>query len=249
MRKFLTTLTLSLGLVSASSWAAQPVVINVDDASPPFSYKAGGNVIGVYPAIFYAAFARMKVPLKINAKPWVQALAEADTGKVAIGNIYSTPERQAKYDFSEPVVVENIAVYFNKKKPIAFKSASDLYGKKVGSVSARFYGDDFEAGKKSGGITVIEGRSDKANLLQLSTGGLDAVLAPEDSARGIIAVKRLDNIDMSHAYLISNVGHLAFVKTAKQTDLLDRFNKTIAAMKQDGTLAKIVKEELSRSNF
>ena len=78
----------------------------------------------------------MKVPLKINAKPWVQALAEADTGKAAIGNIFSTPERLAKYDFSEPVVVENIAVYFNKTKPVAFKSVSDLYGKKVGSVSA-----------------------------------------------------------------------------------------------------------------
>ena len=129
------------------------------------------------------------------------------------------------------------------------KAVEVAFGKKVGSVTARFYGDDFEAGKKSGGITVIEGRSDKANLQLLSAGGLDAVLAPEDSARGIITAKRLDNIDKSHAYLISNVGHLAFVKTAKQTDLLDRFNKTIAAMKQDGTLAKIVKEELSRSNF
>ena len=68
------------------------------------------------------------------------------------------------------------------------------------------------------------------------------MIAPEDSARGIIAAKRLDNLVKSQDYLISNVGHLAFVKTAKQTDLLDKFNKTIAAMKQDGTLAKIVKE-------
>lgn len=44
-------------------------------------------------------------------------------------------------------------------------------------------------------------------------------------------------------YLISDKGHLAFVKSANQTELLEKFNKTIAAMKQDGSLDKIVKRD------
>ncbi len=248
MKRLLAALASALCFTS-SALAADPVVINVDDASPPFAYSAGGKAIGVYPAIFYAAFAKMKVPVKIVAKPWNQALAEANTGKVAIGDFYSTPERLTQYDFSEPVFTENIAVYFNKKKPIDFKNIGDLYGKKVGTVRARYYGDAFEAAKKNNGITTIEAGNDKVNFQKLSAGSLDALIATEESGKAIIYAEKLPGVEQAKEFLSSNKGHLAFIKSARQTELLARFNKAIADMKQDGTLDKIAKDEISKANF
>ena len=245
MKKLLAVFIAAI-IFAGTAWAANPVLINVDDASPPFAYSVGGNVVGIYPIIFYKAFARMGVPVKISAKPWNQALAEADNGKVAIGDIYATPERLAKYDFSEPIFTENIAVYFNKNKPINFKSIADLYGKKVGIVHGRYYGDSFEAAKKNAGITTIESFNDKANFQNLTSGGLDAILSTEESGRAIIFSSKLLSVEQSKEYLISNKGHLSFVKSANQTELLAKFNKTIAAMKLDGSFDKLVRSELDR---
>mgnify|MGYP003616357829 CR=1 FL=1 len=245
MNRLLVVFAAALCLIGSAS-AANPVVINVDDASPPFAYSAGGNVIGVYPTLFYTAFAKMGIPVKLVAKPWNQSLAEADAGKAAIGYFFATPERLTRYDFSEPVFTENIAVYYNKAKPINFKNIRDLYGKKIGVVRNRHYGEDFAAAKKNGGITTIESFNDKMNFRNLNGGLGDAVLATEESGKAILFSEKLLGVEQGKEYLISNKGHLAFVKSANQTELLEKFNKTIAAMKQDGSLDKIVKQELTR---
>ena len=68
MNRLLVVFAAALCLIGSAS-AANPVVINVDDASPPFAYSAGGNVIGVYPTLFYTAFAKMGIPVKLVANP------------------------------------------------------------------------------------------------------------------------------------------------------------------------------------
>ena len=84
------------------------------------------------------------------------------------------------------------------------------------------------------------------NFRNLNGGLVDAVLATEESGKAILFSEKLLGVEQGKEYLISNKGHLAFVKSANQTELLEKFNKTIAAMKQDGSLDKIVKQELTR---
>ena len=229
-----------------SAWAADTVAINVDAENPPFMSAQGGKPIGVYPAVLAAAFAKMNVPMTLDAKPWKRALAEMDDAKAGVGGIYKNDERAAKYDFSEPILTENTAVYFNKAKPIEFKTVADLHGKRVGVIRGWSYGDLFDAARKEGKITVEEVQNDKTNLLKLVEGRLDAVLAIEEAGKSVIAAEKLTNIDQGKAFLASNKAHLAFNKSAKQTDLLAKFSKAIADMKQDGTLDKIVLKELAK---
>ena len=82
--------------------------------------------------------------------------------------------------------------------------------------------------------------------MKLAEGRLDAVLAIEESGKAAIAAAKLGNVDQAKTFLASNRAHLAFAKSAKQTELLGKFNKAIAAMKPDGSLDKIVLQELAK---
>lgn len=230
----------------ASACAADTVRINVDAENPPFMSAREGQPSGVYPALIATALTRMRQPFTLEAKPWKRALLELDEGRAGVGGIYKNGERAAKYDFSDPMLTEHIAVYFNKARPIAFKTLSDLYGKRVGVIRGWSYGDAFDAARRKGAITVEEVASDKANFLKLVHGRLDAVLAVEEAGRAVIAAEKLAAIDHSEALLASNTAHLAFNRSAGQSDLLARFNKAIGEMKRDGTLDAIVRAELAR---
>ena len=232
-------------LVSIAS-AADPIRINVDAENPPFMFAKDGKPAGVYPALIAAAMSKAGVAITMEAKPWKRALSEIDEGKSGIGGIYKNNERAQKYDFSEPILTENTAVYFNKSKPIDFKTVADLNGKKVGVIRGWSYGDAFDAARKAGTISTEETSSDYSNLMMLAKGRVDAVLAIEEAGEAAIAAANLADIEQGKTFLASNKVHLAFAKSAKQTDTLGRFNKAIAAMKQDGSLDKIVQQELTK---
>ncbi len=240
-----TALLGSAFLGGGTSWAADPVIVNVDAENPPFMFASGGKPAGVYPAVISAAFAKMNVPLKLEAKPWKRVISEIDEGKAGVGGIYKNDERAKKYDYSGPIISENLAVYSHKDKPIEYKAIADLHGKKVGVIAGWSYGDEFDAAKKGGKITVEEVTNDEKNLRKLEEGRLDAVIAVEDAAKPIISSRKLGNIVQAKQLLASNKSYLAFNKSTNQTALLDQFSKTIAAMRDDGSLDKIVVEALA----
>ncbi len=236
-----------LCLASLSScFAANPVLVNVDIGNPPFMYVKDGKAAGVYPAIIAAAFARMGVPVTIEAKPWKRAIAEVEEGKAGIGDFYKNEERIRKFDFSESILSENFAVFFNKKNPVNFRTLADLDGKRVGVIRGWSYGDAFDAARRNNRFVIYEVSSDSANLGMLQLGRLDIAVAVEESGNAEIAASKLTDIEQSRNYLISSKGHLAFAKTARKTELLANFSKTIAAMKADGSLDRIVLKELSK---
>ena len=233
-------------LLVGISWAADPLLVLVDAENPPFMFVQDGKAAGVYPAVISAAFVKMNVAAKFEAKPWKRALAEMDEGKGGVGGIYKNDERAQKYDFSDPILTENTAVYFNKSKPIDFKTVADLNGKRVGVIRGWSYGDAFDAARKDGKISVEEVPNDKANFLKLAEGRLDAVLAIEEAGKAIVVSEKLGNVDQGKTFLASNKAHLAFNKSSKQVELLANFSKTIAGMQQDGSLEKIVLKELAK---
>ena len=233
-------------LASSSSMAEAPVVISVDEGNPPFMYSWEGKAAGIYPAVIAAAMGRAGIDVVLQTRPWKRALNEMEQGKAGVGGIYKTDERLLKYDFSVPIRLENVAVYFNRASPVNCETLAGLNGKRVGVLLGWSYGDRFDEARKSGKFLVEGVSNDRANLLKLTAGRLDAVLSIEESASAVIATERLSNLDQCQTYLAPNPAYLAFAKQAKRADLLDRFNKSIDAMKQDGSLEKIVLQELAR---
>ena len=233
--------------VAPGSEATRPViVVDVDAENPPFMSSRAGYAVGLYPTVIRAALGRCHGNVRVQAKPWKRAFVEIDKARAGVGGLYKNAERLAKYDFSDPIYVENIAVYYRQVRPLEFRSVSDLHGKKVGVLRGWSYGDAFDTARTNGSIATEEVSGDRSNFLKLLDGRLDAVLAIEESGRTTLAAPRMRGIDQAGVYLASFPVHLAFNKAAGKGDLLACFNKALAEMKIDGSFDRIVREELGR---
>jgi len=220
------------------------LVVNVDAENPPFMSSRGGYAVGLYPAILRVALARCHDNVHVEAKPWKRAFAEIDKGLAGIGGLYKNAERLARYDFSDPIHVENIAVYYRRAKPVDFRMVADLYGKRVGVLRGWSYGDDFDRASRDGSIATEEVSSDRSNFLKLKDGRVDAILAVEESGRANLAAAGMLGIEPAGVLLASSPAYLAFNKTAAKTELLGCFNKALLEMKRDGSFKRIVRETL-----
>ena len=230
-----------------SSEAVRPaIVVDVDAENPPFMSSRAGDAVGLYPALIRAALGRCHDHVRVQAKPWKRAFVEIDKAQAGVGGLYRNAERLAKYDFSDPIYVENIAVFYRTVQPFDFRTVADLYGKRVGVLRGWSYGDDFDVAKRNGSIATEEVSSDRSNFLKLTDGRLDAVLAIEESGQAAMAASGLHGIEQANAYLASYPVYLAFSKKAAKSDLLACFNKALAGMKQDGAFERIVGQELGR---
>ena len=240
--------TLLAGVMSLPAVAADTIMIGVDAGNPPFMYKQEGEnaARGVYPALIKAVFERLNVPVQVQALPWKRVLLDIDRGVAGVGGIYKNEARLLKYDYSDPLFVERIAVYFNKSKPIAYKTIEDLYGKRVGVILGWSYGDDFDLARTYDQISVETVNSDEQNFEKLLRGRVDAVLAIVESGERLRKHSKYKDLVMAKNLLVSNPAHLAFLKKNNQLVLIQRFNKELVEMKKDGSLDKIVEEELSR---
>ena len=235
-----------LPVANGGGTARPAIAVDVDTENPPFMFSRGGDAVGLYPTIIRAALGRCHDNVRVQAKPWKRAFVEIDKGLAGVGGLYKNAERLAKYDFSDPIYVEKIAVYYRQERPLEFRKVSDLYGKRVGVLRGWSYGDAFDAARRNGSIATEEVSSDRSNFLKLMDGRLDAVLAIEEAGRATLAAPGLRHIDQADAYLASFPVYLAFNKTAGMGDLLACFNKALAEMKRDESFDRIVREELQR---
>lgn len=226
-------------LVAGVVWGAPPLTILVDTQNPPFMYASSGRAEGLYPDLLRAVFAKLGVPVSVQAKPWRRALAEAEAGQGAIGGLYQTETRLTKFDFSDPMFVERIKVYSKASKPLVFHEIADLKGLTVGVIRGWSYGDAFDAARQSGLFTADEADGDQQNFAKLRTGRVDVVLAIDEAAAAALAAPSND-IYAADVPLAENPVYLAFAKNKAQTALLRRFDATLAAMKASGEYQRLV---------
>lgn len=238
---------MGLGAWALQARAAGPIPVCVDLANPPFMSEASGKAVGVYPALIKEAFSAMGTKVLIDAKPWKRCLSELDDGITGVGGIYKNDERLQKYDFSEPIFVERMAVYFHKARPVEFANVASLVGLTVGVVRGWSYGDEFDRAVKDKKILVEDVTSDSQNFQKLGLRRLDVVLAIEEAGAGVLKSGQYPDIVASPKPLFENPTFLAFNKRAKPADLLARFNKALTDMKANGKLKRIGAAELGRS--
>ena len=216
-------------------------VVMVDASYPPFMYGVDGKATGVYPAILAEAFARMGVPLEIQAVPWKRAIAAIDAGRAGVGGLYLTGERLGKYDYSEMIFTEVLLLFTVKGRSFAFTNMGALVGKRIGVLRGWSYGDAFDAARDIGVFTTEEVESDTQNFAKLLAGRLDAIVVERESANIILSSPEYhQKFEAVIQPLANNPAYLAFAKTAGKKDLLARFNAVLTQMKADGSYDAMV---------
>lgn len=218
------------------------ISVSVDEGNPPYMYRRDGYPDGIYAAIVAAAFTRMKMPLNLYAKPWARVLQDLDRGAAGAMGLYKTGARTSRYDFSDPIVDETVLLYFNRSRPLTFRTRNDLRGLTVGVLRGWSYGEAFDNAVRDGEFRVEEVASDKQNFRKLESGRLDAILATKDS--GNVLMSHFRNIEVAAEPLARNPTFLAFSKHANQLATLQRFNKALREMRASGELDQIVQREL-----
>lgn len=230
------------GLLGPLAAAGAQERIAFDDATPPFMFLDGGGAGGLYPDLVKEAFRRMGVPVECLAVPWRRALADADRGQAAACGLYKTAERSAKYDYSAPLFEERLGLFVLKGKEFPFGGLDDLGGKRIGTRTGWSYGDAFDAAAKAGRVLAdAETNSDLTGFQKLLSGRLDAVLAEVEAGEAAVrTLKAGGTVALLPRLYSSQAVYLAYAKAAGKTALLERFNRTVASMKLDGTYDRIV---------
>ena len=225
---------------------AEPLIA-LDNANPPFMYLENGETKGLYAELLRAVFQRAGVDVDIRGMPWKRALRMGEGGRAGVGGIYQTAPRLEIFDYSQPIFEEKLIVYARTGSALRFTRLEDLYGMRVGVIRGWSYTEAFDAAAKAGRMQMTESSSDEANFRMLASGRLDAVIAIELAGQRIL--KRLDLLDKVRALepaLSINPTYLVFAKKAQQQQLLQRFDQSLAQMREDGSLDALVQQVVGR---
>lgn len=218
--------------------------LGFDIGSPPFFDMKNGCPSGIYPLITGAIFQDAGQPVIGYPAPFRRVLAKLDLGVWGAGGILKTPERVAKYDYTEAIYVENNVIYFNRKKQQDMKSVLDLQGKRIGVVQGWSYGDKFDELINNKFFSVEPVNSELTNFKKLKLGRIDALITIQDVGANITARGDFDDLAISSIPSFGNSSYIAFKKNANNDDLIRRLNASIKKLTSSGRLSALAKSYL-----
>lgn len=232
--------------IAASAWAAD-VVIFGSDYSIPKAYVQNGENKGVLIDILkYIAERLPNHQFTIQLAPWSRAYKSAVEGAGGIIGISKTTQREALFDYSDPVYTDSVVMVVLAGKAFDFKSIADLNGKTIGIGRRGSYGDDFDGATKAGLFRLEEDNGPANRLRKLLAGRMDVGLF-NGGAAGFQQVLEGDpelyaqqkKFEVLPVPLKIDPNYLAFSKGLHQQNLLNEVNKILRTGHANGDIARI----------
>jgi polar amino acid transport system substrate-binding protein len=233
-------------LLSAPLWAATEVsslTVVAKEEAPFISRKLPGQ--GISAKIVRTALERAGYTVSFAFESWPRAYEGAEIGVYDIvGSIWYTDERARDFVFSEPYLYHEIKFIRRKiDQDIKFNSLDDLDGLVIGTLEGYAYDDEF---LKSRRFIKLPQNYLLQNLLKLSLGEIDLTLGEERKIRYELnefmkgSVKDLEILPKA---LIRRGTHIAISRSNPEHEkIIADFNRSIKAMKGDGSYDKILAE-------
>ncbi|MBP2032672.1 ABC-type amino acid transport substrate-binding protein [Clostridium algifaecis] len=171
---------------------------------------------------------------------WNGLIGMLDSGKVdtIAHQVTITPERKQKYYFSDPYVYSGVQLAV-KKGNNSIKSLKDLNGKTVAVESGMNFYKAIEKYNSQGGSVKIKQYSDYNSIFsEVNLGRADALV--EDKLAIMDTIKRSNyNLQLAEQPIEKMQNAFPMLKNDQNKQKIEKINKTLKAMKQDGTLKKI----------
>jgi cystine transport system substrate-binding protein len=211
--------------------------IGLEGTYPPFNYQdENGQLAGFEVDFAQAIAAKLGVKADFQPTKWdgILAALEAQRFDVIINQVTITPERQAKYDFSEPYTVSGIQIITRAGDETKISTPADLAGKPVGAV----IGSSYEKWLRDNAPTAdIHTYDDDATRDQdLLSGRIDAVI--NDRLVAAALVKQYQG-KLAVAGVPFSPQSQGIALRKGNPELLAALNKAIDDLRADGSLAKI----------
>ncbi len=234
---------------SAVRLAAPPVLIGFDIGSPPLFDLKNGCATGIYPLIVETILTDAGQSMLTYSAPFNRILNMLDAGELGAGGILKTPQRERKYDFSEPIFVEEIAVYYNKINSKGIAGIGDLKGKRVGVIRGWSYGDEIDSLGSEKYFIAEAVSSDVSNFKKLQLGRIDALFTIREVGLNFVGRGDFSDIVESGLVVKKNKSYIAFSKKYDNSDLIRRINFSINRLKNNGTISRSVNRYLKSSEY
>jgi cystine transport system substrate-binding protein len=165
---------------TGGSWdrikASGKLRVGLEGTYPPFNFQdKDGQLAGFEVDFAKALAAQLGLKAEFHPAPFAGLLGSLESGRVdvVINQIVITPDRQAKYDFSEPYTVSGIQIIKLKDKP-GLEKPEDLAGKKVGVGLGTNYEQWIRANVATADARTYD--DDPTKYQDLKAGRIDAVL-------------------------------------------------------------------------
>ena len=213
----------------------------------PYNYVDDNGNLGGYEIDMLNAMAdKAGVTLDFQITEFESMFAGLDSARydMIIGNISKKPEREEKYLFSTKPYFKNKIVLITAPNNTDIKTIDDLGGKKVpagaGRANAQFM-ESYNAAHTDNPIDIQYTDADaSAALIDLYNGRYDACIYNQTYVTNVTEeygyefntyeIPNADEIEIPEAWLLYR---------QDETELRDKMDEALAAIKEDGTLSKL----------
>ena len=213
--------------------------VGTEGVYSPFSYHdANNDLVGYDVDVAKAVGEKLGVRVEFVETPWdaMFAALEANRFDVVANEVTINPERQAKYDLSEPYSVGE-GVIVTRADDNSIKSLADLKGK-VAAENATSNWSDI-ARKAGARVEAVEGFTQAIKLL--NQGRVDVVV--NDSIAVYAYLAETGDKTVKIAGTVGEKSEQGFA-ARKNSGLLPDLNKALDELRSDGTLANISQKYL-----
>ncbi|QNR20309.1 transporter substrate-binding domain-containing protein [Exiguobacterium sp. Helios] len=211
------------------------VTVGTEATYPPFTYKEKGKLTGYDIDVMNEVAKRAGYKVEYKAMDFKGLIPALDSKRIDViaNQMGITDERKEKYSFSDAYTVSGSTIIVNNKTN-DIKTLDDLKGKTVGSTQGSLYAKTAEkAGAK---VKYYKGANQV--LKDLEAGRVDAAM--NDRLFVLTELKKA-------GYKVKAVGETfdkneSGLMMAKNSKYAEDFNKALAEMQKDGTLADLGKK-------
>ncbi|WP_416828939.1 transporter substrate-binding domain-containing protein [Ectobacillus polymachus] len=211
------------------------ITIGTEGTYAPFTFHdKSGALTGFDIEIAQEVFKRLNIKPKFVETKWDGMIAGLDAKRydMVANEVAVRPDRQQKYDMSDPYIVSKGVLVVNENNN-TIKSLDDLKGKKVAqSLDSNYRKIAEDHGATN---TPVDGFNQAIDLI--SSGRVDATL--NDSLSYLDLKKQRPDVKVKTVYEEPNATSNAFLFRKNSDDLVKAVNKALADMKNDGTYLKI----------
>lgn len=209
--------------------------VGTEGTYAPFTFHdASGGLVGFDVEIGRAVADHLGVKAEFVEGPWDGLIAGIDANRydVVINQVGINDERKAKYDFSEPYIASK-AVLVVRGDNADITKFEDLTGKKSAQTLTSNFGK--LAQKYGAELVPTEGFDQSVALVQ--QGRADATI--NDSLSFFDFKKQKPDANVKIVATEADADFSGVLLAKGKPELLAAINEALAAIKQDGTYAKI----------
>jgi cystine transport system substrate-binding protein len=212
------------------------LLIGLEGTYPPFNYQdENGNLVGFEVDFADALCAKLGVKPEFKPTKWDGILAALDSGRidVVINQVTVTPEREKKFDFSQPYTVSGIQIVVRKGDEGRINKPADLAGKRVGVGLGTSYEQWLRANVPTADVRTYD--DDPTKYEDLRAGRIDAVLTDRLVAADFVKKSGGPFVGAGAPF----TRQLQAIALRKDPEMLAALNAAIDSLRADGELEKI----------